>query len=421
MVLARVQRILDPLKQIKSAWVTSLHSRTRASCADMLLARGQACQPWPAPSVARAVGASPTAAKLLIHEGFRQRTLLPTLAMTAPQSVQLKQRLPAAAEAQPLLAYELEQGTLAKWCTQSNDKPPPTAVLVHGILGNRRNLKSFTRMLLQEHPAWQVLLVDLRSHGESPSATFESLLGPSSVDTAAADVLVLLRHLHIFPNTLIGHSFGGKVVLSMTEQFGPRLPRPVSVWVLDTVPGTIRDARTAGAPAVTHADHPRHLIHTLRGMSLPIANRSALVQRLQAEGFSDPIARWAATNLRPSGDNGSLAWSFDLEGIAAMYESYENKSHWQLLESPPQGLSVHFVRAEHSSFRWSGGAAERIKALGHAVHLLRDAGHWVHTDNPQGLLDIMAPAFGQRDDVRAIHQSYEQAGSRAQQAARLVG
>jgi hypothetical protein len=77
----------------------------------------------------------------------------------------------------------------------------------------------------------------------------------------------------------------------------------------------------------------------------------------------------------------------------------------------PQGLSVDFVRAEHSSFRCAGEDAERITALGHAVHFLRDAGHWVHTDNPQGLLKIMEPAFGpNREDVRAMHarhSSYE--------------
>jgi hypothetical protein len=46
-------------------------------------------------------------------------------------------------------AYDIEQGTLAKWCAQGSGVTPPTAVLVHGILGSKRNLKSFTRMLLQ--------------------------------------------------------------------------------------------------------------------------------------------------------------------------------------------------------------------------------------------------------------------------------
>ncbi len=54
----------------------------------------------------------------------------------------------------------------------------------------------------------------------------------NGVESAAADVLDLLRHLKLFPEVLIGHSFGGKVVMSMADQFGrigPRLPRAVQV------------------------------------------------------------------------------------------------------------------------------------------------------------------------------------------------
>jgi hypothetical protein len=36
--------------------------------------------------------------------------------------------------------------------------------------------------------------------------------------------------------------------------------------------------------------------------------------------------------------------------------------------------------------------------LGHRVHLLHNSGHWVHTDNPAGLLELLAPTL----DVRAI-------------------
>ncbi len=55
---------------------------------------------------------------------------------------------------------------------------------------------------------------------------------------------------------------------------------------------------------------------------------------------------------------------------------------------------MSFVRAERSNFRWSGKDQDLIKALGHDVHLLRDSGHWVHTENPAGLFDIIAPSFG---------------------------
>lgn len=43
---------------------------------------------------------------------------------------------------------------------------------------------------------------------------------------------------------------------------------------------------------------------------------------------------------------------------------------------------------------------ELRRLLGHGVHLLRGAGHWVHADNPQGLFDLLAPSFGQQPDLR---------------------
>jgi hypothetical protein len=99
-------------------------------------------------------------------------------------------------------------------------------------------------------------------------------------------------------------------------------------------------------------------------------------------GFTKPVAQWVTTNLRPAPGSRQLRWTFDLDGIAEMYDSYEDSSMWELLQQPPQGLSVDFVRAERSSFRWEGPVVDNLQALGHRVHLLRDAGHVVHQDNP---------------------------------------
>ena len=90
---------------------------------------------------------------------------------------------------------------------------------------------------VQAFPSWQILLVDLRCHGESARHPRRPS-GPHGVDTAAGDVLRLLGRLKLFPEQLIGHSFGGKVVMSMAEQFGrrgSRLPRPVKVRLVDSL------------------------------------------------------------------------------------------------------------------------------------------------------------------------------------------
>eukprot|EP00884_Botryococcus_braunii_P001049 jgi/Botrbrau1/10945/Bobra.0383s0002.1 len=299
---------------------------------------------------------------------------------------------------EPHLAYEVVQGYLVRWSEVGKwGKPPPTAVLVHGILGSRKNMLPFAHRIVEGFPAWQVVLVDLRCHGESACLT--SPTGGHSVQTAASDVLKLLHQLKLFPEVLIGHSFGGKVVMSMAHQFGSgttRLPRPVQVWVLDALPGEVR----AGGEG--RKDHPADLIAQLRALPLPINGRTALQTYLIEHGFSVPIARWTSTNLQPvNGDHRQLEWTFDLQGIDDMYQSYEESCLWDFLSQPAQGICVDFVRAEHSSFKWAGKDEERIRTAGHGVHLLKDAGHWVHTDNPAGLYDILAPSFGSREvDMR---------------------
>jgi pimeloyl-ACP methyl ester carboxylesterase len=244
----------------------------------------------------------------------------------------------------------------------------------------------------------QVLLVDLRCHGASAPLD-ASLPGPHSVHTAAADILRLLGALKIFPEVLIGHSFGGKVVMSMAQQFaGPahRLPRPVAVWVLDALPGEIRSGEMAAG-----ADRPADLITMLRTMpGHARMSRNTCVDYLERAGFSEAVARWAATSLAPAPSRGggeAMEWVFNLDGISEMYSSYEQTDLWALVENPAEGLRPSFVRAERSVFRWGGSDEARIKAAGHPVHMLANSGHWVHSDNPDGLFDILAPTFGVPD------------------------
>ncbi|KIZ01414.1 hypothetical protein MNEG_6543 [Monoraphidium neglectum] len=147
-------------------------------------------------------------------------------------------------------------------------------------------------MIVEGFPAWQVLLVDLRCHGESAAAAGGAPApGPHSVDAAARDILELLRARRVFPHMLIGHSFGGKVVMSMARQFGggggARLPRPVQVWVLDALPGEVR----AGGGVDGAADRPGELIAALQRLPLPLAGRADLIDYMTARGFSLPVAR----------------------------------------------------------------------------------------------------------------------------------
>ncbi|CAL6276575.1 unnamed protein product [Bathycoccus prasinos] len=297
--------------------------------------------------------------------------------------------------ASPPLSYELVQGALVKYTVEEKKGPhPPTCVFLHGILGSRRNLLSFAKRMAEEMPSWQFLLVDLRCHGQTNTESTESgerRFGEDSVESAARDVIETLQSLKFYPHMLVGHSFGGKVAMSMVHQFsqGERnkvLPRPVQVWVLDTVPGDAW-ARTG--------DHPKDTINFVRTLDTPFASRKHLVDSLTGAGFTIEGAQWMTTNLKPAkdGNKGELDWVFDLDGIKDMYSSYEATNLWPMLETQPKGLEVDFVRAERSAFVWAEEDVNRLLNTGARIHFLENSSHWVHIDNPNSLLNIMKPSF----------------------------
>ncbi|KAJ1390839.1 Alpha/Beta hydrolase fold, partial [Sesbania bispinosa] len=313
------------------------------------------------------------------------------------------------------------------------------------------------------------LLVDLRCHGDSASIRKR---GPHTVASAALDVLKLVRDLRMTPRVLVGHSFGGKVVLSMVDQAAKPLARPVrnrwhkkmdwkmlspnketkrtpvleefmtgyftvlkngdnsqdltvaripseahalvhgkcaegehthgvhgdviEAWVLDATPGKVR----AGGDG---EDHPAELISFLSTLPKEVSSKRDVVKALIQQGFSNDVAQWVVTNLRPTSSPGSrFSCVFDLRGIAEMYQSYEETNLWKIVEDVPRGVHVNFLKAERSLHRWALEDLQRIHAAeeiaaeeggGVEMHVLEDAGHWVHADNPDGLFRILSSSF----------------------------
>lgn len=296
-----------------------------------------------------------------------------------------------------ILAYDLVQGADVRWSyiMANSVAEPPTAVLLHGILGGRKNWGTFARRLVKEFPKWQFLLVDLRCHGDSAAIEKQ---GPHNVASAALDILDLLGQLRLTPRVIVGHSFGGKVALSMVDQVAKPLARPARVWVLDATPGKVR----AGGDG---EDHPGELISFLKTLPKEVASKRDMVNALIHEGFSKDVAQWVVTNLRPTSLNSStssFSWVFDLNGISEMYQSYEETNLWKVVEDVPRGVHVNFLKAERSLHRWALEDLQRIHSAeevamegggGVEMHVLEDAGHWVHADNPDGLFKILSFSF----------------------------
>lgn len=253
-------------------------------------------------------------------------------------------------------------------------QPTRTAVLMHGILGSKRNWRSFVRQLVRDLPDWRFVVPDHRQHGDSTDAP-----PPHTVTACADDVWRLLQHLGLEPEVVIGHSFGAKVALAFAEQYPLGLQQ---VWMLDATPGSVE---------VNEAVLARHevvrVIRGLRQVPQPLASREDVVHVLGGMGFGPSLARWMTTNLRKSRKPaGGYVWRFGLDGVEDLLHSYMTTDMWPFVEDLPLDVALHVVRGDRSDI-WSDEVLDRLAGADGEVrlHLLRDAGHWVHADNPTDL------------------------------------
>lgn len=248
-----------------------------------------------------------------------------------------------------------------------------TAFVLHGILGAGNNWRSFARALVERCPRWRLVLVDLRCHGDS------GLAPPPHTVTACADDLVALAARIGAPERVLGHSFGGKVALRYGE-----LEAPDEVWVFDATP-------SAWPPDKADESDVARVIRSLRQIPLPLARREDLVERMTAMGFGPMLTGWMTTNLRrgPAG----LTWKFDLDAVEELLGDYMSLDMRPWLDDPWRSTRVHLVRAALSDrwrpeeLTWLEDRADEERLW---LHTLADAGHWLHVDNPKGLLDLVA-------------------------------
>ncbi len=271
---------------------------------------------------------------------------------------------------------------------------PRLCFVMHGVLGAGHNLRSLIKRLHASRDEYRFVLIDLRYHGKSLGAP-----PPHSLDSCVDDLFDLAEHLGRAPDVVIGHSLGGKVALAYAKRHeeaslatrAPQLSQHgilQQVWTLDSDPG-------AQAPGGTH--QVRQVVGALLAHPGPFSSRGDAVAAIESEGMSGGLANWLATSLDKR-ENG-YEWRFEMSKIEKLLDDYFSIDLWPYLESrgpaapgPAAAIRYELLLAEKSD-RWSGSMKERAAGLEDIprvfVHELPNAGHWVHVDNPDGLIEIL--------------------------------
>ncbi len=236
---------------------------------------------------------------------------------------------------------------------------PPVALL-HGLFGSAANFGTIQKRLAER---FRVISLDLRNHGNSPHTPF------MSYPAMAEDVLETLRARHALPCAWIGHSMGGKVAMAAALE----------------APGAVSRLLVADiAPAIYPPVYRSYAEAMAKMPFAPDFTRIA-ADRFLATTIDNPAIRaFLLQNLKFGAEP---AWRIGLEAITnalPLLEAWPNIEESAYLGPTlfVGGARSDYIQPEHRAI-----IRELFPAARFAV--LKNAGHWLHADNPDGFVSLV--------------------------------
>lgn len=228
------------------------------------------------------------------------------------------------------------------------------------------------------------------------------------------------------PVGIVGHSFGGRCALQYvyTLKFNEYnqnnhslnnhddnsiksnkvIIPPKCTWLLDTVPGKAHSSVS-------------NVIQALTNINLAtIKSKQDLVTVLTSEHKIDKsIANWMTTNLRKNNETNRFEFMFDLDVAKSVLNDFPKQDFMKLIEDTTSRNSngsrnhqnsndsfhgssqkVYLVMAGKNS-AWTSDIVTDLQHLQQHQELelvsLPNAGHWVHVDDLDGLMNAMEECF----------------------------
>jgi pimeloyl-ACP methyl ester carboxylesterase len=247
-------------------------------------------------------------------------------------------------------------------------------VFVHGLFGQGKNWTTIAKGLTDRH---RVALVDLPNHGHSPWTDRVDYL--DMADLLAAE----LEHLDE-PVTLVGHSMGGKVAMTLALR-RPELLRALVVVDVAPVEYPVRGGRTddPDEEATPFAGY----IAAMRDLDLStLSSREDADEALRPAVRSTMVRSFLLQSLVR--DGGGWQWRLNLAALG------RDLGELRAFPAPPPGATfdgpVMWIAGANSTYILPQDRG-RMNELFPATRLvkIKNAGHWVHSEQPEVFLETL--------------------------------
>ncbi len=265
-------------------------------------------------------------------------------------------------------------------------------IMLHGMRDVALSLEPVASVLAEHY---QVLLPDLRGHGESDQP------GIYTLDHYLFDLHKIMEHLAIPSAAIFGHSLGGQIL----ARFAALFPDRVKVAII--AEGLGPPARPfEGDAAREMAHYGPHLLETLgiSGRQRPLPSLAFAAERLLQR--NPRLGRRRAKTLAEHATrvvNGQLLWAFDprVRSTFIGIRRADTERYWRLVRCPTlivAGALAHEYWGQQINgiHGWDGRFAPgELEARAqcftdHEVVMLAAAGHMVHYDQPAALTATVA-------------------------------
>ncbi|MTD26826.1 esterase [Erwinia sorbitola] len=226
-------------------------------------------------------------------------------------------------------------------------------VLIHGLFGSLDNLGVLARGLKDDR---RLIQIDVRNHGLSPRA--------QEMDYAlmAQDVLDTLNELEIDRFSVIGHSMGGKIAMSLTALAPDRV---AEIVVIDI------------APVAYTTRHHDNIFTALNAVTeAGITTRSDATALMRQTIDEEGVIQFLLKSFHDG------EWRFNVPVLLACYDKIIG---WQPLATWDK--PVLFIRGDRSPYVADEYRDALLTQFPQArAHVIAGAGHWVHAEKPDAVL-----------------------------------
>ncbi|WP_404399404.1 alpha/beta fold hydrolase [Idiomarina seosinensis] len=229
----------------------------------------------------------------------------------------------------------------------------PAVILIHGLFGDKDNLKSLARDLQED---FYCVMPDARNHGDSPHSE------QMNYDLMAKDIIATCDHLGLKEFHLVGHSMGGKIAMQTAMDFSDRV---LSAVFADIAPVAYDKSHDSILSALCNIDLSR------------INSRKEADEALQATIETAGIRQFLLKNLRKEDDG--YEWRLNLKGLQDNYSALASAVSEGHYSGP-----VLFIKGGDSDYLQECHR-EAIKQRFNDVDvkIIENTGHWLHAEKPR--------------------------------------